>query len=71
MLTVKKLTVLVIILQLEAYENDPGFVDADKKYVLDLAWSPFNDNLLAASSESGAIKVWTAPKTSYQTISAG
>jgi len=42
-------------------EPDLPKVSAHKEYVLDLQWSPFNDNMLASCSEDGSIKVWAVP----------
>lgn len=42
-------------------EPDLPKVSAHKEYVLDIQWSPFNDNMLASCSEDGMIKVWEVP----------
>ena len=36
-------------------------VSGHKQEVLDLAWCPFNDNIIASSSEDTTIKVWQIP----------
>ena len=36
-------------------------VCAHEQDVLDLAWSPFNDQIIASSSEDGTIKIWEIP----------
>lgn len=33
-------------------------VSGHKEYVLDMQWNPFNDNMLATSSEDGSIRIW-------------
>eukprot|EP00794_Sanderia_malayensis_P014259 gene14259-15746_t len=42
--------------------NSPR-VFAHKQDVLNLAWNPFQDELIASSSEDGSIKVWKIPET--------
>jgi len=37
-------------------------VCAHEQDVLDLAWSPFNDQIIASSSEDGTIKIWEIPE---------
>lgn len=36
-------------------------VAGHKQDVLDIAWSPFNDNLIASSSEDTTVKIWQIP----------
>lgn len=36
-------------------------VAGHKNNVLDIAWNPFNDNVIAAADEHGEIKLWTIP----------
>jgi len=40
---------------------DIAKISAHKEYVLDLQWSPYNDNMIASCSEDGSIKVWEIP----------
>lgn len=37
-------------------------VDGHTSPVLDLAWSPFNDNVIASASEDCSVRVWAIPK---------
>jgi len=48
-------------------EPDAPKVSAHKEYVLDLQWSPFNDNFLATCSEDGVIKIWEIPDEGIHT----
>ncbi|XP_076800317.1 coronin-1B-like isoform X2 [Clavelina lepadiformis] len=41
--------------------TDQPFVNGHTQQVIELAWSPFNDNLLASTSEDGTILVWEIP----------
>jgi len=41
-------------------------VTGHKGEILDLAWCPFNDNLIASSSEDGTIKIWEIPDTGLE-----
>ena len=40
--------------------NNP-IVSGHKGPVLDLAWSPHNDNLIATGSEDCSVKIWHIP----------
>jgi coronin-1B/1C/6 len=42
-------------------EKDYPIVDAHKGPCLDLAWCPFNDNVIASCSEDTTAKVWIVP----------
>lgn len=42
-------------------ENSLPFIDCKSK-VLDIAWSPFNDYVLASAQETGDIDVWVIPE---------
>lgn len=37
-------------------------VSAHREYILDIQWNPYNDNMLATSSEDGTIKLWEIPE---------
>jgi len=37
-------------------------ISAHKEYVLDLAWSPYDDDMIASCSEDGSIKLWMVPE---------
>ena len=37
-------------------------VCAHEQDVLDLAWNPFNDRIIASSSEDGSFKIWEIPE---------
>ena len=37
-------------------------VCAHEQDVLDLAWNPFNDQIIASCSEDGSIKIWEIPE---------
>jgi coronin-1B/1C/6 len=43
-------------------DRDVPLVVGHKAMVLDIAWCPHNDNLIASSSEDGTIKVWEIPE---------
>lgn len=36
-------------------------VTGHKGAVLDIAWCPFNDNVIASASEDGVVRVWSIP----------
>ena len=36
-------------------------VTGHKGAVLDIAWCPFNDNVIASASEDGIVRVWSIP----------
>uniref|UniRef100_A0A8R1I6P8 Coronin n=1 Tax=Caenorhabditis japonica TaxID=281687 RepID=A0A8R1I6P8_CAEJA len=42
-------------------DKDYPFVDAHKAPCLEIAWSPFNDNVIASCSEDTTCKVWVIP----------
>ncbi|CAL2036387.1 unnamed protein product [Caenorhabditis brenneri] len=42
-------------------DKDYPFVDAHKAPCLEVAWSPFNDNVIASCSEDTTCKVWVIP----------
>ncbi|VDM65832.1 unnamed protein product [Strongylus vulgaris] len=42
-------------------DKDYPFVDAHKGACLEVAWSPFNDNVIASCSEDTTCKVWLIP----------
>jgi len=42
-------------------------VSAHKEYILDLQWSPYNDQMLASCSEDGSIKIWEIPENGILT----
>ncbi|CAI4230754.1 unnamed protein product [Auanema sp. JU1783] len=42
-------------------DKDYPFVDAHKAPCLEVAWSPFNDNVIASCSEDTTAKVWLIP----------
>ncbi|KAK0413784.1 hypothetical protein QR680_006991 [Steinernema hermaphroditum] len=42
-------------------DKDYPFVDAHKAPCLEVAWSPFNDNVIASCSEDTTTKVWLIP----------
>ncbi|TKR78066.1 hypothetical protein L596_018933 [Steinernema carpocapsae] len=42
-------------------DKDYPFVDAHKAPCLEIAWSPFNDNVIASCSEDTTTKVWLIP----------
>eukprot|EP00794_Sanderia_malayensis_P014260 gene14260-15747_t len=46
--------------------NSPR-VCAHEQDVLDLAWNPFQDEIIASSSEDGTIKIWQIPDTGLLT----
>ncbi|GMS90855.1 hypothetical protein PENTCL1PPCAC_13030, partial [Pristionchus entomophagus] len=43
-------------------DKDYPFVDAHKAPCLEVAWSPFNDNVIASCSEDTTAKVWLIPE---------
>ncbi|KAK6745153.1 hypothetical protein RB195_011707 [Necator americanus] len=43
-------------------DKDYPFVDAHKGACLEVAWSPFNDNVIASCSEDTTCKVWLIPE---------
>lgn len=43
-------------------DGDVGLFSGHKGPVLDIAFSPFNDNILASSSEDCTIKIWQIPE---------
>ncbi|CAI5445464.1 unnamed protein product [Caenorhabditis angaria] len=43
-------------------DKDYPFVDAHKAPCLEIAWSPFNDNVIASCSEDTTAKVWVIPE---------
>uniref|UniRef100_A0A0K0EZE3 Coronin n=1 Tax=Strongyloides venezuelensis TaxID=75913 RepID=A0A0K0EZE3_STRVS len=43
-------------------DKDYPYVDAHKAPCLEIAWSPFNDNVIASCSEDTTAKVWLIPK---------
>ncbi|CAJ0941401.1 unnamed protein product, partial [Mesorhabditis belari] len=43
-------------------DKDHPFVDAHKAPCLEIAWSPFNDNVIASCSEDTTAKVWLIPE---------
>ncbi|CAJ0578785.1 unnamed protein product, partial [Mesorhabditis spiculigera] len=43
-------------------DKDIPFVDAHKAPCLEIAWSPFNDNVIASCSEDTTAKVWLIPE---------
>ncbi|KAL4003611.1 hypothetical protein ACH3XW_8315 [Acanthocheilonema viteae] len=43
-------------------EKDYPFVDAHRAPCLEVAWSPFNDNVIASCSEDTTCKVWLIPQ---------
>lgn len=51
-------------------DPDTPKINGHREYVLDLAWNPFNDDMLATCSEDGSIKIWQfdkgAPLTSWE-----
>lgn len=42
-------------------DKDAPRVCGHKQDVLDLAWNPFNDNMIASSSEDTTVKIWEIP----------
>uniref|UniRef100_A0A7E4VYK5 Coronin n=1 Tax=Panagrellus redivivus TaxID=6233 RepID=A0A7E4VYK5_PANRE len=43
-------------------DKDYPFVDAHRAPCLEVAWSPFNDNVIASCSEDKSAKVWVIPE---------
>uniref|UniRef100_A0A1I7VTF7 Coronin n=1 Tax=Loa loa TaxID=7209 RepID=A0A1I7VTF7_LOALO len=43
-------------------EKDYPFVDAHRAPCLEVAWSPFNDNVIASCSEDTTCKIWLIPQ---------
>uniref|UniRef100_A0A1I7XCN8 Coronin n=1 Tax=Heterorhabditis bacteriophora TaxID=37862 RepID=A0A1I7XCN8_HETBA len=43
-------------------DKDYPFVDAHKAPCLEVAWSPFNDNVIASCSEDTTCKIWLIPE---------
>ncbi|XP_039257128.2 coronin-1A-like [Styela clava] len=48
-------------------ENNMHYIDCKNK-VLDVAWSPFHDNVLASCEESGHVNIWTIPEDGLEDV---
>lgn len=42
-------------------DPEHGRVGGHKQDVLDVAWNPFDDNMIASSSEDATVKIWQIP----------
>ena len=42
-------------------DPEHGRVGGHKQDVLDIAWNPFHDNMIASSSEDATVKIWEIP----------
>ena len=42
-------------------DPEHGRVSGHKQDVLDVAWNPFDDNMIASSSEDTTVKIWQIP----------
>lgn len=51
----------MISLQAGRIPPDHPLVGGHKGPVLDIAWDPFNDNVIASGSEDCVVKVWQIP----------
>ena len=36
-------------------------ITAHKKYILDIQWNPYDDNMIATCSEDGCVRIWEIP----------
>ena len=53
--------VSVLLVQAGRFDNDVPKVSGHKSNVLDLAWNPFDDHVIASASEDTVVKVWRIP----------
>lgn len=51
--------------QVGRVEKDCPIVDAHKAPCLDIAWCPFNDNVIASCSEDTTAKVWLVGRSAH------
>ncbi|XP_014672221.1 PREDICTED: coronin-6-like [Priapulus caudatus] len=54
--------IVIPIPQVGRIERDYPLISGHKGAVLDIAWCPFNDNVIASSSEDCTVKVWQIPE---------
>ncbi len=51
-----------VLLQVGRVERDAPVVAGHKSAVLDVAWCPHNDDIIASASDDCSVKVWQIPE---------
>ena len=52
---------LLLVCQVGRLDPEHGKVSGHTQDVLDIAWNPFDDNMIASSSEDTTVKIWEIP----------
>ena len=52
---------LLFVFQVGRLDPEHGRVGGHTQDVLDIAWNPFDDNMIASSSEDASVKIWQIP----------
>lgn len=56
-----QLKLLVLVFQVGRLDSNHAKVGGHTQEVLDIAWNPFDDNMIASSSEDTTVKIWNIP----------
>ena len=57
----RKNYLLLLVVQFGRLDPEHGKVSGHTQDVLDIAWNPFDDNMIASSSEDTTVKIWEIP----------